>query len=361
MYFCKPDQKKRGSQSPFITRLRSLLAVGTICISLNARSETSDLQQLSPVENFRYSVDLSTRFLHDSFPNKSGFQNAVGFDAYTKITSAERDLATIVIQLYGMRLDGHPRPAPFFEGEDDWELMPRINTMNIHLLPDRSLNLKIGHYEIPYGLEVPINSNGTIRQLNHGPNLGVKVDYGVGLNGTLKHFQYDFGISRGAGVEFDLDTDAYIFAGRIGTVTDRESFYGINSVGLSVFHMESDKAGRSNTLRRQRVGLDGQYYMGPFGAMGEFSVGHDSDRFLVNSLAELNVVNRKETLLFYLQYRHRSIDRPAAWDRFANIGAGIRWAPDNHWALSAQIDRTVEHFGSLPESTLAQLQLRYRF
>ncbi|MDG1855680.1 MAG: hypothetical protein P8J66_01670, partial [Verrucomicrobiota bacterium] len=80
MYFNKPDQKKRRSQSQFILRLRLLLAVGTICISLNARSETSDLLQLSPFENFRYSVDLSTRFLHDSFPNKSGFQNAVGFD-----------------------------------------------------------------------------------------------------------------------------------------------------------------------------------------------------------------------------------------------------------------------------------------
>ncbi|MDG1892325.1 MAG: hypothetical protein P8L18_13525 [Verrucomicrobiota bacterium] len=356
----KKDMKETGSISKSIMRARMLVIVACLGPLQNTGAEHPGQIDLSPIQNLQYSIDLSTRYLHDSFPNSSGFQSAVGLDAYTKLTGAERDWATIVVQLYGMRLDGHPRPAPFFEGPDDWELMPRINTMNIHLLPDRSLNLKLGHYEIPYGLEVPINSNGTIRQLNHGPNLGIKVDYGVGINGTLEHFQYDLGVSRGAGVEFDLDTDAYILSGRIGTVADRESFYGINSAGLSIFHMEADQGG-GNTLRRQRIGLDGQYYMGPFGAMGEFSVGHDSNRLLINSLVELNIVNKKETLLFYLQYRHRSIDRPAAWDEFANVGLGIRWAPDNHWAVSAQVDRTVEHFGVQPESTLAQLQVRYRF
>lgn len=314
----------------------------------------------SALQNTQYSIDLSSRYLHDFLQEKGGFQNAVGLDYYTKVTGVDRDVATVVIQLYGMRIDNHPRPAGFYEGEDDWEIMPRINTINIHLRSDRSLNLKLGHYEIPYGLEVPINSNGTIRQLNHGPNLGVKVDYGVGLNGTLEKFQYNFGVSRGAGVEFDLDTDAYVVAGRIGTVTDRESFYGINSAGISVFHTERNTAG-GGILRRQRVGLDGQYYSGPFGVMSELSIGHDNNRLLLNSLIEGNIVNKRETLMAYTQYRHRSIDRLTGWDQMVSLGFGFRWAPDNHWALSAQVDRVVDAFSTSLQSTFAQLQLRHRF
>jgi len=336
--------------------------IALLSASLASAAPGSDFQLFlrSAIANRQQSIDFSSRYLHDFRREIGGFQNVVGLDYYTKFSGAERDWATAVLQIYGARLDGHPNPPGFFEGSDDWELWPRILNFNFHLIPDRSLSVRVGHFEMPYGLEVPINSNGTIRQLNHVPNLGTKVDWGITLNGTLEHFQYEVGLSRGSGVELNMGNDSYIFAGRIGTVSDRETFYGVNSLGISFFQ-SSIQTPLGTFTRRRRIGFDAQHYWGPYGAMAEISPGTDNNRFVLNSLLEVNATNRRENTLFYLQYRHSNADRPTGWVQSSAVGLGVRWAPDNHWALSGQTDRALRTSGGGPPSTLFQLQVRYRF
>ena len=193
------------------------------------------LMAQSLVGNSIYVLDLSTRVAHLGRADQTGFQQALGIDYYTKVNSAYRDVATVNFQLYLMRIDNLARRPGFFEGEDDWELMPRICNVNLHLRDDRRLNLKVGRMEIPYGVEVPINSNGTLRQLMHGPNLGVKADWGLTVNGTLAPVQYEVALTRGSGIEYNSPGDPYVVAGRIGNAIDAESFYGFNSAGVSFF------------------------------------------------------------------------------------------------------------------------------
>jgi len=287
------------------------------------------------VIGYRATVDISGMGLYSDEKGDLANVFAIGFDANAKISRWNRDLATIIVQLYGVRLENHPAPPPFFEGEDDWEFTPRICNVNFHLSGDGRFNIKAGHYEMPYGLEATINSNGTLRQFTHPSNLGTKVDWGVTANGTFPKFQYEIGLSRGSGMEFESRGNPYAVAGRIGTPIDTENFWGTTSYGLSFY--QADLLLRNGTLMdRWRVGLDGQHYIGPFGGLGEISFGETAGEATINMLTELNVSNPKETLLTYSQFRWVNQKRAMAWDDSGSIVFGVRYAPDNHWALSAQ-------------------------
>lgn len=109
---------------------------------------TASIMARSLVQNSIYVLDLSSRVVHLSRSERTGFQQAVGIDYYSKVNSAYRDVATVNFQLYLMRIDDLVRRPGFFEGEDDWELMARISNVNLHLRDDRRLNLKVGHMEI---------------------------------------------------------------------------------------------------------------------------------------------------------------------------------------------------------------------
>lgn len=314
----------------------------------------------SLVQNSIYVLDLSSRVVHLSRSERTGFQQAVGIDYYSKVNSAYRDVATVNFQLYLMRIDNLVWRPGFFEGEDDWELMPRISNVNLHLRDDRRLNLKVGHMEIPYGAEVPINSNGTLRQMMHGPNLGVKADWGVSLNGTSSPVQYEVALTRGSGIEYNSPGDPYVVAGRIGNAIDAESYYGFNAVGVSFFR--GDVLTRAGTkVQRLRLGFDGQWYYGPLGLLGEVSFGENDNSEVVNTLLELSYVNRRETWFVYAQGRLLRMRAAAGWDEADSLHLGLRWTPDNRWSVSSEFVQELSKFGSGVTESLISGQLRYRF
>lgn len=167
-------------------------------------------------ENSIQAWGFSSRGVKTVRNNQTGFKYDLGLDFYSKVSSTYRDMATGLFQLYVSRIDNLSRAPGFYESEYDWELVPRMSCVNLHLNGERSLNLKLGHYEIPYGVEVPINSNGTLRQFLHPQNLGMKADWGMTLNGTILPFQYEVGLSRGSGIEFNSGGNPDAVSGRVG-------------------------------------------------------------------------------------------------------------------------------------------------
>ena len=265
-----------------------------------------------------------------------------------------------MVQLYLGRSANHPLGVPAYDSANDWELFPKITAINFHLSHDRRFNLKIGHYEIPYGLEASINSNGTLRQFSHRSNLGLKLDWGATINGTFPKFQYEIGVSRGSGMEFNSNGNPYAVAGRIGTPIDTENFWGTPSVGLS-FYQADVRLGTGTMQDRWRVGLDGQHYFGPIGLLGEVSVGETDSEDTVHLLAEINATNRRETILVYHQLRWIHQRVTTGWDDMGSSALGIRYAPDTHWALSAQFTQELWQLARRPTDQIFSLQLRYRF
>lgn len=347
--------------------LQILLAVvGIYAVAIGASAADAFLESAPSRSRNRWldyqaTVDLSSRAIYANSIGEVGGEFTAGLDAYGKISGATTDLATLYLQVYIGHTENHPLPPlAIYEGPDDWEVFPKIVAANFHLRRDRRLNLKVGHFELPYGLEAVINSNGTMRQFSHGSNLGMKLDWGATLNGTFPQFQYEIGLSRGSGFEYHSKDNPYALSGRIGTPVDSESFWGVSSAGISFFYGEIDRRGRPHE-ERWRVGIDGQHYLGPIGLLTEISAGETESATTLNTLFEVNQSNRRETLLFYQQFRYIRQQVPGTWDDYSALHVGIRYAPDTHWALSAQWRQDLWQLASNPVHEVFSLQLRYRF
>ena len=301
-------------------------------------------------ENLRLSLDLSSRIAHFNERGRLGYTNIIGIDAHKVVSAETGDVGTLVLQGYLTRIDNLPVRPGFFEDEDDWEFVFRIFNFNFTGLGPYRPHFRFGHYEIPYGLEHTINTNGTLRDYTHGRNLGLKADWGATINGATRHLEYEFGVSVGGGQEFERVNGSFVFAGRLGTPQDNNQV-----LGLSLYK------GEVGGVQRERIALDGQWYLGLFGIFAEISVGRTEDQAVVNSLFELNWRNTREDWLLYVQGIRYSQDLNTGWEQAFAIASGFRYAPDTHWAFSAQVKNDFSSFAQTLEERTISLQLRYRF
>jgi hypothetical protein len=208
-------------------------------------------------ERWVLTPDLAVRHVRDETTGRHGERYNLVLDAYGKLGTAHRDIATVVAQVYLSRLERHPAPPAVFDGPTDTEVLPTINTVNLHLTEDRRLNLKVGHLELPYGLETTITNAGELRSFTMGANTGLGVDWGATLNGTLERFQYEVGVGRGSGMFYADNFDPYSLFGRIGSPVDSETYGGTTGWGFSVFRGKVLNPARTAVLQRERVALDG--------------------------------------------------------------------------------------------------------
>ena len=322
-------------------------------------------------DNFRLTLDLSQRAVHSDSADDFGFVTALGIDSHKVFTDDSGDRATLTLQGYLTRIDDMPGAPPFFEGPDDWEFVFRIFNANLHVLPRQALNVRVGHFELPFGLEHSINTNGTLRDFTHGANLGIKADWGVSVNGILPRFEYELGVTRGVADEAAHER-TYLVSGRLGTPSDHSWVAGLSfmhgrlsnerAVGLWKMGLEdpAEGDGVDHVLRRTRVGADLQWHMELASLLAEISWGRDYDDEVWSALVEIDRELGMETSV-YLQGRRFGREWQGGRDHATTLALGARYTPDTHWALSAQLERELHTFGPRPGDTRLAAQLRYRF
>lgn len=307
-------------------------------------------------ENLRVSLDLSSRAVYSEARDDWGYFQFIGFDIHNVFSGPDGDWGTLLLQGYLTRVDNLDPAPPLFDDGDDWEFVYRIFNFNYTGLAGGRFNVRVGHMEIPFGLEHVVNTNGTLRQYLHPQNLGVKADWGVSVNGVLEDWEYEAAVTTGSGNELDLNDGTFTVAGRVGTPRDNNTAWG-----LSAFHGEVASASGPNGFRRKtRVGLDVIHHIGLFGLLGEVSAGRDFDTDVVNLIGEVNWTTPEENLLLYGQIR--SFNRKTgAWDDAIRPVVGVRFNPDTHWSFSAEYSRDTTTFGNADRNTSIALQVRYRF
>ena len=159
-------------------------------------------------DNLRWAIDLAARPSFDDRLDEWHSAFFLGLDVHKVFGSESGDWGTLVLQPYLTRLDS-PRHPPFFESNHDWELVWRIFNFNYTGIASGRFNVRVGHMEIPFGLEQVVNTNGTLRDYQHGRNIGVKADWGVSLNGELPAWDYEFSLTRGTGNEWSSRGDPF--------------------------------------------------------------------------------------------------------------------------------------------------------
>lgn len=338
--------------------LRALLVIGTVaCVSACA-SPVQD-ESFWPewwTQNLRWKIDESVRVIindQGDIPTTLGF---LGIDVHNVISTDERDIATLMLQPYLTRIDTTGGAPPLFDGPEDWELVWRIFNANIKLLQNGALNMRVGHIEIPFGLEYTINSNGTLRDYIHGANFGLKADWGAGINGELESLEYELDWTAGSGNEYrDEDQDGVI-SGRIGSLRDQDLV-----LGVSLYDGESLTP--AGIVERERIGVDVQYYYQNLGFFGEVSAGEDGDTTdVLRALGEVNWRNPDESVLSWAQLVVTNLDGSAGETDALDTRIGVRWSPTADWTLSMQYVQNLEPMDddAHRNSSLA-LQVRYRF
>ena len=345
----------RSTWSPRGICLRSLAMLSLAMFAVKSVAEAWD-------DNSRWTTDLSTRaqYLTEDAPSQLGYFNSIGIDANKVFSSGNRDFATLNLQVNLWCIHGLTRRPALFDGEDDCQVVNKVSTVNFAIRGDGKFNLLVGHPEVPFGLEVPVSTSQTVRQLTNNRDIGMKLDWAVGANGTVGGLHYATTLSRGSGMEYRSTVDPYAIAGRIGTATDSESYLGAPGAGVSWFY--GDVLTRTRTIsERWRLALDGVTYYGPFGFMAQISAGETDSMDTVNGLTEINVINRSDVVVSYLQLRSFNQEFASGWQDAWSAVVGTRITPDTHWAVSFQVERELTTFGSKVEQTILDVQLRYRF
>lgn len=314
-----------------------------------------DRANLAPsASDLRITLDLSTRFTWDDTRDEAANTSFVGVDLLHVFSGPAGDRATLTIQGFFTRADSAlvvPTPG---EEPGEWFFDHRISNLNIYLLDQSRLNLRLGHFEIPFGLEQNINTNGTLQQFSNVANLGHKADWGASVNGMVNGVDYEVALTRGSGNQW-LDRERpWIVSGRLGVRANA----GL-SWGASVFSGEVLET--NTTVRRERIGVDAEQKLGPFTLLGELSIGRDEGREVFNTLAEVNWRTSHEDLLVYLQHRFFDVDTPTQDDPSTSFTLGALWSPDTHWALSAAVQQDTDQPAGSVRGRRWIMQVRYRF
>ncbi len=333
-----------------------LLLLATTVAQADIRSR--DLLPSAWAENLRFAIDLSARPIYETKSDEFSHIEFIGFDLHKVFSGAKGDRGTLLLQGYLTRLNNRRMRPAFFDDKNDWEFVYRIFNYNHVLLPRGRLNLRVGHFEIPFGLEQPINTNGTLRDYMHGRNLGVKADWGATVNGEFPNFEYELAWSRGSGNEWENKGHPGVWSGRLGSTRE-------NSVvaGISVFDGEVYVENQPDfTIERQRIGVDLQWYFQRYALMGELAYGEDENRKVVNGLLEFDVNAKDGAWLAYLQLLRFSVDTDLyGWEHNLKSNLGVRYEPTNRWTLSAQWSRDLRAQQGVAKTNVIAGQLRYRF
>jgi hypothetical protein len=310
--------------------------------------------------NLRWSFDATSRSQYiTSGQDRLGFQTTIGLDTQQVITGLDHNIATVTLQLYTTRANDLRRAPPYIAEDGEWKFLPKVNTINFHLNRNGRFNFLIGHPELPYGLEVPISTNGTLRQLLTGKNLGLKVDWGVGINGILPNMSYAMTLTRGSGVDYHRNGEPWALTGRVGSKLNSQDYVGEPGFGLSWFAGKV-RTPKNTMVDRRRIGLDGQWYQGPFGLMAEVSVGDDDGEDVINSFLEVNRINRNARFTGYAQGRWLRRRLDGTWQDASSWTAGFRFTPSERWAFSLQFEHEAKVPADRPTDNIINFQFRFR-
>ncbi len=306
-------------------------------------------------DNLRWAVDIAGRIKTDE---DSGFTNKqfFGIDLLKAVSTKKRDIGTLLVQLY---VDRDSKAPPFRE---TWDFKVREFHFNYYVTRRGGVNLRIGHIQIPYGLNLPPITGGTLRQFDTGPNLGHKVDWGTSINGVNPRFVYEVALTRGSGFDYKDKGGPYLVSGRVGTPSQRAFVLGASALHGKVLSFKN-----GSIINRTRIGIDARWQGGPIDALAQVSLGQDNSTGkpktdIANYFIDLSWRTPADSLLLYAQGR-LSMERPSAssrgaWTKKSSLTVGAQLALARHYWISVDYQHELTRSGA-PD--VMRFELRYRF
>jgi len=213
----------------------------------------------------------------DFFTRSPDHDNSIGFEHYKRFSDEYGDYMTTDLQ---MRLVYH-------EDSDSLDLELHNAYANIKGYYGRA-NLKLGHFDIPFGREPEEDTHATLLQTFALKNIGFKKDWGASVNGALQGFDYELALTLGSGAKglrswekrLDSGKTSYLVSGRLGLGNPAFSdiLYGLSILYGDMLPVVDDMPLPEETLSKKRLGIDMKYIYGPLNFQIETALGKDDSR-----------------------------------------------------------------------------------
>lgn len=288
--------------------------------------------------------------------DKLAGKQSAGFEILKRLTDRQGDWGTILFQLRFVRYDNtymlvndDMMPLAHADKKNAWKVELHDAYFKYTDNFKGRLNLRLGHFDVPFGLEENVDTHSTLIQLMSMRNIGFEKDWGISIGGQLTRLDYNFALTRGSGMEYIDRGQNYLLSARIGTPADKNFSVGLSGLygepidtmavmrGKKMGMMEEpdtwfgrDTEPPDGIIKRWRMGVDSIYLYGPYTLKGEVSYGEDINQDIVNSLAELDYLfpNQKMQLVAQFQYAYQDIAAPGGKDDiFTILGLNYRFSP----------------------------------
>ena len=323
-------------------------------------------------DNLRLNVDAISRFDSKRGPDAGSTLNTVGLDVHTVMSGGSGNVGVFVLQPYLVRRDNARPVMMHLEGPNDWEVELHDFYFNVTRWGRGRTNIKIGHFDVPFGLEPNTDTHFKIYQPIPMENLGMKKDWGVSLNGGLPKFDYEVALTRGSGFHYrSKENNNYAVSARIGTPSDRNFVLGVAVLQGRVLNPR-----RNILIPRKRLGLDASWVVSQFTLKGETSIGKDFNDNVYHNLLELDWVNADGTLSAYVQGVHlrrkgmmmggmpgmmgdMGTMRMFRWTNKVAPRVGANWLFSKRWSVEGQYGPEMVMPMTQREDWELRVQLRY--
>lgn len=303
--------------------------------------------------------DDTARGTYDSGSERIGSRMSVGVDLRKRFYGRTGKTGELMLQAYLVQADDLMDPLLLFHEVEDWEVQWNDTNYNHAALPDDLMNIRVGHFDLPFGLEPTIDEQGSLRQFLHESNFGFREDWGITVNGGDGELSYEAGWTRGTGNDFRTTGDPGLVSGRVGAKPARNVQAGVSFLeGRTMNYVGPDRT--TEIVDRQRVGVDFQIHHRGFALLTEASMGSDENENVHHRLVELNWSPAYDETLTWLQFRNQA-RQTTGWDDFLAASLGIETPIPGGWLFSAEWTQELDAFETESRIGYLSMQLRMLF
>ena len=304
-------------------------------------------------DNFTFKKEIYSQFSYDTGEPRGGdtfaddvySRQSLGFEILKKFSTDTATVAAVNVQGRLVRRDHFLETVNDMEGEDREGWYFEIHNFYADLynpLIFGALNVRAGHFYLPFGINLQTDTHGTVLQLSNDRNVGFERDWYAGFWGSLSaDLDYDayYLVGSGAGVRFEGQDG---LAGVRLRLSDRwHALHGIQA-GVAVLYgrrlddhalMRSASvaasAGPDGFVGTERVGVDGHWVLatdaGQFTFTAEASVGRDEEDDVFTQLYQVELLTGRRQWGLSAQYRRFWQDLAGPEDVDASLIGEVAW------------------------------------
>ncbi len=151
--------------------------------------------------------------------------------------------------------------------------------------------LRAGHFSPAYGLEPVTDTHGTLLQTLAMQDVGMKHDWGIGVEGFVGPLDYRTAVQLGSGMGFGREDKSHLVSARVGSPESRAIRWGLSLlhgrtlVGADRRLIPTPRYAES-AIRRSRIGVDLRAPLGPLASSVELSWGENDSEEAWGALGE---------------------------------------------------------------------------